>query len=74
MRMDAGIPIGSRLQTLAWRYFVMFFLPVTKEFLRGMVPNDMLAVWIVAVATVRDLIPRFICEIVRDKKIIDGFL
>ena len=51
LRMDAGIPIVSRLQTLAWIWFVMGFFVAARRFLRGMVPNDFLAVWVVAVAT-----------------------
>ena len=45
LRMGAGIPTVSRLQTLAWIWFVMDFFAVATGFLRGMVPNDILAVW-----------------------------
>ena len=50
LRTDAGIPIVSRLQTRAWIWFATDLLPVAREFLHWVVPNDMLAVWIVAVA------------------------
>ena len=47
--MGAGIPTVSELQTLAWMGFVMDFFAVATGFLRGMVPNDILAILSVAV-------------------------
>ena len=47
--MGAGIPTVSGLQTLAWIWFVMDFFVATRGFLRGMVPNDILAILAVAV-------------------------
>ena len=49
LRMGAGIRTVSGLQTLAWMGFVMDFFAAAKEFLRGMVPNDILAILSVAV-------------------------
>ena len=46
LRMDAGIPIVLRLQTLAWIWFVMDFFVAATRFLHWVVPNDMLAVWL----------------------------
>ena len=51
MLYDAGIPMGSRLQTLPWGWFAMNLIPGTKRFLQVLGPNDFLAVWVVAVAT-----------------------
>ena len=45
LRMGAGISTVSTLQTLAWIWFVMDFFAAATGFLRGMVPNDILAVW-----------------------------
>ena len=47
--MGAGIPTVSELQTLAWIPFVMDFFAAATGFLRGMVPNDILAILAVAV-------------------------
>ena len=49
MRMDAGIPIGSRAQTLVGRWFVMYLKVATKRFGPGMSSNHFPAVLIVAV-------------------------
>ena len=49
LRMGAGIPTHSRLQTLAWILFVIDFFVATTGLLRGMVPNDILAILAVAV-------------------------
>ena len=49
LRMGAGIPTVSELQTLAWIPFVMDFFVTATGFLRGMVPNDILAILAVAV-------------------------
>ena len=49
MRMGAGIFTVSELQTLAWILFVMDFFVTPTGFLRGMVPNDILAILAVAV-------------------------
>ena len=49
LRMGAGIRTVSGLQTLAWMGFVMDFFVGPTGFLRGMVPNDILAILSVAV-------------------------
>ena len=49
LRMGAGIPTQSRLQTLAWILFVIDFFVTATGFLCGMVPNDILAILAVAV-------------------------
>ena len=49
LRMGAGIPTVSRLQTLAWIWFAMDFFAAAKGFLRWMVPNDLLPFEVVAV-------------------------
>ena len=51
LRMDAGIPIGSRSQTLVERWFLMYLKVATKRFGPGMSSNHFPAVLIVAVAT-----------------------
>ena len=47
--MGAGIPTVSGLQTIVWIWFVMDFFAAATGFLRGMVPNDILAILAVAV-------------------------
>ena len=47
--MGAGIPTVSGLQTIAWIWFVIDFFVTATGFLRGMVPNDILAILGVAV-------------------------
>ena len=49
LRMGAGIPTVSGLQTLAWIWFVMDFFVTATGFLRGMVTNDLLPFEVVAV-------------------------
>ena len=49
LRMDAGIPLVPRLQTLVWIWFAMDFFVGATRFLRGMVPNDLLPFEVVAV-------------------------
>ena len=49
LRMGAGIPTVSGLQTIAWMGFVMDFEPAARRFLHGMVPNHILAILAVAV-------------------------
>ena len=49
LRMGAGIPTVSGLQTIAWIWFVIDFFVTATGFLRGMVPNDILAILAVAV-------------------------
>ena len=43
LRMGAGIPTVSGLQTIAWIWFVIDFFVATTLFLCEMVPNDILA-------------------------------
>ena len=46
LRIGAGIPIGSRVKTLAGECFVMNLNPARKLFLGENMPNDLLSIWL----------------------------
>ena len=46
LRIGAGIPIGSRVKTLVGGGFAMNLMVVRKFLVGGMMPNDLLPIWL----------------------------